>query len=131
MYSQKITDLESRMKKLERTNRLLLTFAAAGIAAALIGWQAVPNSIKARSFEVIDDKGKQRAALWTGDGAVGLALNDADGKPMASFDCFGKDPGIVMFDRQGNRRLRLVMYENEPILYYVDGRGQRVDVFGR
>lgn len=86
-------DIETRLKRVERTNRLLLLLVA---IAAIAFWSVasggnvnaaqqpvniVANSIKTRSLDVVNPTGRQGVKIAVGDdGMVSLEMTDVNGK---------------------------------------------------
>ncbi len=82
-------DIESRIKRLERTNRalwamlfILVVIAFTGYAgAASKGQDITANTIRTKSLTVTNRYGKQGLQIETGDsGMVSLTITDASGK---------------------------------------------------
>ncbi len=89
-------DFETRITRLERTNRLLLLLLAATaitfwctasthVSAAQHPADIVANSIQAHSISVINPTGKQGVKIEVGDdGMVSIAMTDVRGKQTIS-----------------------------------------------
>jgi hypothetical protein len=86
-------DIETRFKRLERANRLLLlllAIAAVGFWSAMSGHNVnaaqrprniVANSIETHSLAVVNPTGKQGVKIAVGDdGMVSLEMTDVNGK---------------------------------------------------
>ena len=78
---------EERMNHLERTNRrLTMALVLVGmatiitVAAGMGPAEAVPNVVKARSFVLVDENGKERATLSVTRFGTQLTLVDENGK---------------------------------------------------
>lgn len=96
MLRVNVMDFEARLKRLERTNRLLLlSLAIAAIAlwctasthvsAAQHPADIVANSIQAHSISVVNPTGKQGVKIEVGDdGMVSIAMTDVRGKQTIS-----------------------------------------------
>ena len=101
--------LEERVEKLERSAR---RWRAAAVALGLLGLagaaQNAPDTIKARHFEVVDERGKPAATLGSADGLTQLAL----------------------YDRAGHARIRLSIDRSQTALVGVRGAppGPRSDI---
>lgn len=83
-----------------------------------------PEVIQARSFEVVDDEGRVRAALRiVPDGSPSLLFLDAHGKPRALLNT---DPdgaaGLALYDAGGKPRALLSIFpDGTPVLGLFDG----------
>lgn len=81
-------DIEVRLKRVERMNRLLLALllvtlgtAAASHAHSKRTGKIVANSVVTHSLDVINPTGKQAVHLFAGkDGMVGIEMTTTDGK---------------------------------------------------
>jgi len=113
MESQDIRALQSRLDRLETRNRLLAValLALVGLTGLLLilsaaGSPAVPDVVRAKSFEVIGASGERRALLSTdADGAPGLYLYDASGNRRALLTTRSDgSPGLYLWDDIGNVR---------------------------
>ena len=95
--------LEARVARLERANRRLLALGGVALAAlVLLGAQTVGDVVRARRFELIDDRGVPLAILAPArDGAGGeLTLRDREGERRASLRA---EPDAASLDLQGGR----------------------------
>ncbi|HEU5115747.1 MAG TPA: hypothetical protein VFT74_03650 [Isosphaeraceae bacterium] len=72
-------ELEQRIRRLERTNRILMAVVGLGVAGALAGAAYKPDVIQASRFEVLDPDGHERGTLTYEDGCATLRLKDASG----------------------------------------------------
>lgn len=71
------TNLESRIRKLERSNRVLSVVAGLAVVAALAGAASKTDVVQATRFEVLDGDGHVRGTFaWEGETAS-LELKDA------------------------------------------------------
>ncbi len=86
-------DLETRVQRLERTNRLLLVLLLVTGAYSVIGRASaasdpkkiVADSVETRSLAVVNPYGKQALRISVSDdGMVGLGLSDVSGKEALS-----------------------------------------------
>lgn len=90
-------DIESRLKKLERTNRVLIAalfgVLAATATTAVVGHvhaqgrarKIVADSIETRSLAVVNPTGKQGVKIAVGDdGMVSIGMTDVSGKGTVS-----------------------------------------------
>ena len=96
-------DLESRIVRLERTNRRLLALWGVTVAGlALLGSQAASDVVRARRFELVDARGVPLATLAPARGDLGgeLVVRDRDGERRASLVA---EPGAASLNLQGGR----------------------------
>ncbi len=130
---------EERLTRLERNNRrLTLALVLTGLAATLMatagmaGADAVPKQMRAGSFAVVDDNGKERVGLAvTKDGQPYLALQDDNGKNRVGL-AVKKDgnPGLVLNDKKGNEGVGLVVTKDGPGLVFRDENGKDLVALG-
>lgn len=72
--------METRLAKLERTDRWLIMAISGLFLLAIVGWtsQSPPKVIRAQSFVLVDSAGHELGALTTNDGHPGLMLSTAE-----------------------------------------------------
>jgi hypothetical protein len=105
--------METRLKKLERLNRVLF----AGLALALLPWvvgaaKTIPEliegtngkfqSVGAATFDLLDDTGNKAGGLMGKKDASNLAIKDSNGKTRLFVGLSKGSPTIVFADRNGN-----------------------------
>ncbi len=119
-------DLQKRMERLEKHNRLLKVFGLIIISLALLGTQGAP---KKTSWDIYDRRGELRATF-------GL---DKSGEPrLALFDKGGNEalvlhadrPSLILKDKNGKERLSLGLERDwSPHLRYYNKNGREQGVF--
>jgi hypothetical protein len=117
-----LDDLARRIDGLERQNRtlwrvcgggalILLSVVQLGQAAPKV--EAVPEVLKARKFEVVDEKGVRRVSLGSVDTGespgFGLELQDGEGRGAATFGC--RDDGSQVLWLHDPKARALVRFE--------------------
>jgi hypothetical protein len=84
-------------------------------------------TVKARRFELVDDEGHVRVALWCGadNQQPGVYLYDRNGGARASLQMRPEgNPAIVLFTPGGRNRLQLdLLPDGSPFLSMFDGAG--------
>jgi hypothetical protein len=128
---ERIENLEKGLASARRFNRWLL--AAVGLAlgvwilagtfgpatAAAPGAGAAFNEVRATRFVVVDEKGKERAVLWSGGKwGPGLSLLDEKGEDCASLNLLGGVPSLTLID--GLRGVTLNVGQDEMGLFLMD-----------
>ncbi len=101
------------------------------LCIALVPWLPLPSKassadvIRAQRFELVDEAGSMRAALFVDDIGSGLLLYDELGEVGARLGMLAESPGLVLFDRRGGPRAELVVLPNgNPSLHLYDERGK-------
>ena len=78
--------LEFRIVRIERQNRWLKWLGGMGfivLGSVLLMEQMVPEEIRARAFQVVDQDGTTRVTLSAIGKGAGLLINDDAGRPLA------------------------------------------------
>jgi hypothetical protein len=104
-------DLEHRMERLERQNRLLTVGGLAALVLVslffLMGQaEGVPEEITAKKFLLVDDEGNYRGVLNVTEHGPIFALLDAGGTYRASLG-IGEAATLAIYDDQMNVRALL------------------------
>lgn len=95
--------LERRLVRLERANRRLLALWGLTMGGLfLLGAQTVSDVVRARRFELVDERGVPLATLAPSRGGAGgeLILRDRDGERRASLS---SEPGAGSLNLLGGR----------------------------
>jgi len=141
-------DLEQRLERLERQNRLFTraaTVAALAVVAVVVMGQAAPrpSTVEAQKFVLKDKSGKIRAVLGEGaDNEIGLLVYDGKQRPRAMIAMDDNDmPFVRLLDDTSKERVVLdaisgvrvegngprvvlgVQHGNEPALQLIDKDG--------
>ena len=126
MESVKRSDLEARLARLERQNRVLercLLLVGAGLtlfmALAASSGVKVQDVVRAKAFELVDNRGVVCAELSLSDkGAAGLTLFDAEGKSRVWLGTSGEGPAGLTITTADGKYLGMftVGKEGPPIL---------------
>jgi len=106
--------METRMKKLERLNRVLF----AGLALALLPWvvaagKTIPDLIEgtsgkfqavgASTFELTDAAGNKVGGLFGRKDASNLTIKDSNGKVRIFVGILKGNPTLLFADKDGNQ----------------------------
>jgi len=107
-------ELSDRVRRLERTSRLLLAIAA-GLGLALVlgsaPENAAPASIRAQRIELVDPDGAVLAALGTdGEGATGLFIHDPKGQLRLSLAHDADQSALFIRDADGTVRIGVAQF---------------------
>ncbi|MBU4271382.1 MAG: hypothetical protein KKA28_05920 [Planctomycetes bacterium] len=125
--------IEERVAELERKNRRLtwmLTVAGGTVALLAVltsctgmtpAGNAPQESVTARQFVLVDEKGESRAELAVIGDMPGLALADENGKTRAQLTVTDKGPALELYNEKG----KLIVAIGAP----EDGGGGIVEVF--
>lgn len=127
--------LEGRVAALERENRaalLLLAVAAVLLLASMGGvvfmwriWRPpMPVEVRAHSFALVDQAGKERASIYADKDGPRVALKDDAGEERVAL-CVDKDgPRVSMWDGPGKERVLLQASKEGPVLCLRDAGGE-------
>jgi hypothetical protein len=146
-YTPSLSELETRLEKLERQNRRLkglglgfLLIVLSGLLLAQTSHKpahAAPASAASATYDTLvvhrlelrDEAGKLRGLLVVKNGGPGLSLYDDAGRPRAALDVDGKSPGLFLSDDAGMPRVALGVTGEGPVLGLYDDAGKpRVDL---
>lgn len=124
-------DIEKRLRRLERANRMLFALLLIAVAGSTIGYvkaagspdKIVADSIVTRHLRVVSQYGKQGAEIFVGDdGSVGLDFTDTNGKQTLSLYSEpgpGGSPSICLGDQHTCRVIIGYVYRgNHPELNF-------------
>jgi len=129
---------KERLEQLERRNRrlsvavvLMGVAAAVVVAAGMAKTEGVPNVLRARSFEVVDENGKVRAKLHICLNEPCLDLYDENDKHRVSLwvrdeaDQDGSGPAFEFLDEKDTARAVLTLGKEGPQLSLCDEKGKK------
>ena len=129
-------NIEQRLTQLERTNRRLRTGLISltiAIATVLIVGQAkpeeIPDVIKAKSFKVMNNKGKALVVLMSDDKTGSVFINDAEGEPLVMIHAAVTGIGtVVTYNGKGQKLLRLGATDDGEVGVFqnFNGKGQKL-----
>jgi len=76
----------------------------------------IPVTVKAKSFQVVDEQGNVRAEMKVGldNGSPMITLWDKDGKTRMAMGLTGDDPAIQLCDKTGTTRAGMRVAGNDP-----------------
>jgi hypothetical protein len=122
---------EERLERLERTNRRLtwgmgLTGLAAllVVAAGMARTETVPRKLKAHSFELVDDQGERRGAMFVTEHGSQLGLCDPKGNVRVSLDVGELGPLLNFSDAEQHSMISLHAGDAGSQLSVSDSRGK-------
>jgi hypothetical protein len=124
------TELIARLERLEGDNRRMKRLGIAALAlAAGLGLMAaerpVPDVIKAKGFDVVDNQGRIRAALYMDfRGDPRFYLRGADGTLRAELSCEADDTSLALYDANGRDRETLQVFKDLPSIWLRDRNGE-------
>ncbi|MFA6470992.1 MAG: hypothetical protein WCU00_03040 [Candidatus Latescibacterota bacterium] len=135
---ERVKSLESELAMIKRLTRRLIIGSAfvLGMFTMFLAFQSmtgVANSqtgidnekvIQAKSFEVVDDKGRIRARLTVKELGGVLGLYDENGKPRAALSVIKDGPGLLLYDERGEGRASLTIIRRGPELIFRDEKGK-------
>ena len=128
-----VKEIRERLQAVEKTIRryraalaiVSLIVAARLIGPSLVGATKAPETIQAKTFEVVDDNGKRRARLTIeGDGGA-LELGDKIGKMRVLLSTWGDAATLTLADRAGNMRALLGTEGDATVLSLHDKAGKQ------
>lgn len=125
-------DIERRLEKLERRNRLLAgALAAVGALSVLAGAATRPDDVlRAKKIEMVDDAGKVRAELAIdADGSAGLFLRDTNGRVRGCAVHDDAQTGFFALDEAGQIRVGAAQFAHGGggfALHGPEGKGATV-----
>jgi hypothetical protein len=149
-----MSEMKTRLNAIERQNRLLKrglgVVVAVGGAVLLMG-QAVPTTVSAQQFLLVDGAGKRRAEMSLAGGAARLLLFDkakrvrlnltvqASGQPtmifydnakrprsMFSTKADGSQAWVLFDDKQRARATMAMRKDGSPLLFFTNSKGKIV-----
>lgn len=113
-----MSDVETRLRRLERTNRALLAAVvvmgagmfAMGAAARRDGGDVKFDSVTARRFDLVNEDGKVLGRLGLHDvpqDTVFFSLNHPNEKIAFQVSTFSRLPKVQLFPSEGNAKISL------------------------
>ncbi|MFH1742417.1 MAG: hypothetical protein ABIH23_25720 [bacterium] len=124
-----MTDLETRLEKLERQNKRLLRAAVSVILLGMVGlvfMGVAPSELRdleASSLAIKDSNGKERISLGCSptEGCPIIDLLNEEGKKQLRIIADKKGSGILFIDENGEYRINLsYLSETGPHLFLCD-----------
>ncbi len=108
---EQLAFMASRLNRLEKTNRWLMTVLVASFAVFLLTAAiASPSTLQAYAFELVSADGSVRAELTMRDGHPGLYLKDSEGVDrVAVFESEGTSALYIM-DGDGVTRIGVAQF---------------------
>jgi hypothetical protein len=122
--------METRLKKIERLNKVLF----AGLAVALLPWivgaaEKVPEliagtsgkftTVEARQYQLVDSAGNKVGGLTGKKDATNLTIKDSNGKNRMFIGLLNGNPTLLFADKDGN----VVATYAEKNGYFVTDKG--------
>jgi len=118
--------LERRLRRLERSNRLL-TFAIAGLGGlALLAFARPPETadvVQARRFQVVDERGLVRLELMHDTAASALYIRDQEGVVRVGVAQFSTGAGGVALHGAKARGSAVLYLKDQGSLTFYDSAG--------
>ena len=107
-------DLENRIRKLERTNRLSLAIALSMGLVFVLGsasGSARTGPLRSQRIELVNAKGAVRAILGTdADGSTGLFIHDPAGNLRLSLTHDTDQSALFIHDEEGTVRIGIAQF---------------------
>lgn len=104
------TTIESRLKRLELTNKLLVLVALLGIAFGARSTADHDEVLRARSIELLDSQGLVAARLAFEDGNPGLYVMDTRGRVRAALFHSTDATGLYVNDKDEVTRIGVAQF---------------------
>jgi hypothetical protein len=129
-YTPSLSELETRLEKLERQNRRLkglgLVFLLIVLSGLLLArtLHKPAHTLVVHRLELRDEAGKLCGDWIVKNGATSLRLYDDAGKPRAALGLFGEVPGLWFYDAAGKPRVALAVTGEGPGLGLIDAAGK-------
>jgi len=131
-------NLEQRVERLEKeaghwrrmAMRLYGVSVALGaglvfiLALAAVKPAAVPDVIRAKKLEIVDDKGNTRAELAVDHDGTALMFYDLNGNALAQLEGYTDRSSLILSDEKDHGGAMLGSYEDGPNLVLFDGNGK-------
>ena len=115
--------LESRLVRVERSNRFLAVACLLLGAVLLAGATGGDEIVRGNRFELIDSSGRVRAELSADDGAVGLYIFDENGITRIGIAQFAHGGGGVALHGPDSKGAAVLYLEGEGSLRFFDTQG--------
>ena len=103
-------NVESRLNRLATWNRVLSVVIVVGLFAFILSQKSEPGTIRAGSFQLVNDGGVLLAELAVRDGNPGLYLVDGDGKTRAAMFHAPDGTGLYIMDSDGVTRVGIAQF---------------------
>jgi len=141
---ERLEKLERELGSAKRRNRWLVTAVALTVAGLSLGWTlttaipaarakgvaAVPKTVRAREFVLVDERGTMRAMLGMGGEPV-LILADEKGLTRAMLTVNANGGGsLFLHDKNNRTRIGLSAGEKGSMLFLNDENENHRAVFG-
>jgi hypothetical protein len=124
---ERVEKLEKELVGAKRRSRVMLVAVAMTVAGMflLCAGNGVQKSVRAQSFELVDQNGKTLAALETRENGTGLTILDQNGNDRVTLQLDNEEmPGVVLFDKNGKARVQMsVGTDGAPGLGLLDQDG--------
>jgi hypothetical protein len=91
--------------------------------------RGVSSEVRANRFVLVDEKGKERAALTIENGVALLRLDNENGKPRLILSAENNQASLLLRDRENNTRARLEIRDDEPSFRLSDANGNSIKSF--
>lgn len=115
---------EGRLRRLERTNRLLVAGLLL-VAGGAVAWRpAQPDRLQLRSLEIVDDDGRTRARLAHDAEGTALYLIDAEGSTRAGVAHFAHGGSGVALHGPEGRGAAVLYLKGEGSLTFYGSEGE-------
>ncbi|HVL38936.1 MAG TPA: hypothetical protein VM328_06040 [Fimbriimonadaceae bacterium] len=130
-------DLETRLRRLERTNRRWMIACGALALLPIVAFgcgSREPRAyevLRARKFELVDPSGQSRGLLFFDKEGAVLSLDDSEGKVRIALAASQARPTIELFDETSQRRLALTAEREGSTLEIYDEAGQLRGTIGQ
>lgn len=136
-FTKKNASLQERMERIERQNRRLkgymavmavsfLSVAMLGAAAGLTDGQF--GQITAQGLTIVDDSGRERIRIGSGEEGTGLQVLNRAGKKILGIGLPADEEGsgILFSDQEGRPRIGLGLEAGLPSMAFVDEKGKKI-----
>jgi hypothetical protein len=122
---ERLTALEQKLAATRRRFRWLLVGLALGLGALVLVWVAqgggaAVNEVRARRLVLVDNEGRERAALEMIEDVPMLSLRNAAGNIRAALDVTPEGPTLSLCDAAGKFRAALSVDADGPMLSLAD-----------
>lgn len=140
---RRLERLERRLAEARRRQRWTVAgLAVLAAAAALVGWSgpgpaaadaqearvSLPpgavDSVRARSYSLVDSAGRVRGVWTVRDGEPSLELHDGNHVPRVYLSLPESGPRAALVDRRGGLRAFIGLAGGEPAVVLFDGEGR-------
>lgn len=125
-----IDHLETRVRRLERRNRLLIAGWLVVIPALTVAMSAGSDEaievISARAVRIVDAENRPRAELGIDeDGSAGLFLKDSDGRVRGTLIHDDQQTALYLLDDEGSIRVGAARYAHGGGGFALHGKGAK------